>query len=271
MKAKEIFKTPIYLITLFICICFAIAFFVSAFAKDNDIASTEYEYGTLDIVYNEVLDKLEFDDDEINTFSILCEKADSEDCRTYQVKIRVGEEVREFTVTAFADGHIDVLENANGSENESGEGTDSNEVYGEISKAANENSAASKYADTALVKERVLMDSLLKEEKVNFISITLDESGETPLYEIVFETKDGYRKYIYHANALNGLLRDRTYYNADDVCDEDNIFWYWENEEDDGARASYTYYNIWENLKTQSQRGGQSFYDEPVYPEWYGE
>lgn len=267
MKAKEIFKTPIYLITLFICICFAIAFFVSAFANDDDNDITAAEYGSPDMAYNAVLDKFAFDADEIDTFSILCEKADNEDYRTYQVSITLGEEVREFTVTAFSDGHIDALENVSGSENETGEGADSNKANGEASKPANENANDSKYADVELVKERVLMDSLLDEERVNFLPFTLDESGETPVYEVVFETKDGYRKYIYHVNALNGLLQDRTYYNADDLCDEENIFWCWENEEDDGARETYTYYNIWENLKTQAHRGSQSFYGEPVYPE----
>ena len=142
MKAKEIFKTPVYLITLFICICFAIAFFVSAFAGENDIEATEY--GSPDMAYNAVLDKFAFNVDEIDTFSILCEKADSEDYRTYQVSITVGEEVREFTVNAFSDGHIDVLENVSGSENETVDGADSNKVNGGASKPAKESSNDSK-------------------------------------------------------------------------------------------------------------------------------
>lgn len=89
MKAKEIFKTPVYLVTLFICICFAIAFFVAAFANDNDIADAEY--GSPDVAYNAVLDKFALDADEIDAFSILCEKTDNKDYRTYQVSITLCE------------------------------------------------------------------------------------------------------------------------------------------------------------------------------------
>ena len=162
-------------------------------------------------------------------------------------------------------------------ENKTGEDTDSEEASSNSisqtsgsnasSSSAKENSTKSKYADIKLVKEYVLLDSKLDSDEINFISVELNESSEPPIYEIVFETTNGYRKYIYHANALNGLLRDRTYYNADDVVDEANIFMI-----EEGKNAKY-YDVIWDNSDgynvPDGKRGSQSFYGDPVFVEGY--
>ena len=117
------------------------------------------------------------------------------------------------------------------------------------------------YVSTARVKENVLLDALLTEDDVDFVSIELNENDSVPVYEVVFETKDQYRKYIYQVNAATGLLRSRTYYNADDVWDEENIFM-----KHEGRNAKW-HDIIWEEGIPDGKRGSQSFYNEPVYVE----
>ena len=117
------------------------------------------------------------------------------------------------------------------------------------------------YFSESKVKENVLLDALLTEGDVDFILNELNESEEVPFYEVVFETKDKYRKYIYKVNAFTGLLRSRTYYNADDIWDEGNIFM-----KHEGKNAKW-YDEIWEKGIPDGKRGSQSFYNEPIYTE----
>lgn len=72
MKTKDILKSPLYLITLVICICFAGAFLVSAFGQDDEIV--EKENKKLDDAYFAVLEKFELTEEEIDSCSISYEK-----------------------------------------------------------------------------------------------------------------------------------------------------------------------------------------------------
>ena len=272
MKTKEILKSPLYLITLALCICLAVAFLISEVGQEDE--SVDIEDKKLDIAYTAVLEKFDFSEEEIDSFSVTYERnteTDVEDSYVYQVITIADEETRNFTVTLFLNGTVNVIENKTGEDTDSEEAS-SNSISqtsgsNASSSSAKEYSTKSKYADIELVKEYVLLDSKLDSDEINFISVELNKSSEPPIYEIVFETTNGYRKYIYHANALNGLLRDRTYYNADDVVDEANIFMIKE-----GKNAKY-YDVIWDNSDgynvPDGKRGSQSFYGDPVYVEGY--
>lgn len=279
MKTKDILKSPLYLITLALCICLAVAFLISEVGQEDE--SVDIEDKKLDMAYTAVLEKFDLSEEKIDSFSVAYERkeTDVEDSYVYQVITIADEETRNFTVTLFLNGTVNVVENVieNKIDDETGEDPDSEEISSNStsqtsgsnasSSSAKENSTKSKYTDIELVKEYVLLDSKLDSDEVNFISVELNESSEPPIYEIVFETTNGYRKYIYHANALNGLLRDRTYYNADDVVDEANIFMI-----EEGKNAKY-YDVIWDNSDgynvPDGKRGSQSFYVEPVYVEGY--
>lgn len=272
MKAKDILKSPLYLITLTLCICLAVAFLI--FEVSHEDESVDIEDKKLDIAYTAVLEKFDFSEEEIDSFSVTYERnteTDVEGSYVYQVITIADEETRNFTVTLFLNGTVNVIENKTGEDTDSEEAS-SNSISqtsgsNASSSSAKENSTKSKYADIKLVKEYVLLDSKLDSDEINFISVELNKSSEPPIYEIVFETTNGYRKYIYHANALNGLLRDRTYYNADDVVDEANIFMIKE-----GKNAKY-YDVIWDNSDgynvPDGKRGSQSFYGDPVFVEGY--
>ena len=211
MKAKDILKSPLFLITLTLFICLAVAFLIFEVGHENESVGIE--------------DK--------------------------KFENKINDETGEDTDSKEA--------SSNSTSQTSGSNASSS--------SAKEYSTKSKYADIELVKEYVLLDSKLDSDEINFISVELNKSSEPPIYEIVFETTNGYRKYIYHANALNGLLRDRTYYNADDVVDEANIFMIKE-----GQNAKY-YDVIWDNSDgynvPDGKRGSQSFYGDPVYIEGY--
>ena len=272
MKAKDILKSPLYLITLTLCICLAVAFLI--FEVSHEDESVDIEDKKLDIAYTAVLEKFDFSEEEIDSFSVTYERnteTDVEGSYVYQVITIADEETRNFTVTLFLNGTVNVIENKTGEDTDSEEAS-SNSISqtsgsNASSSSAKEYSTKSKYADIELVKEYVLLDSKLDSDEINFISVELNKSSEPPIYEIVFETTNGYRKYIYHANALNGLLRDRTYYNADDVVDEANIFMIKE-----GKNAKY-YDVIWDNSDgyyvPDGKRGSQSFYGDPVFVEGY--
>ena len=272
MKAKDILKSPLYLITLTLCICLAVAFLI--FEVSHEDESVDIEDKKLDMAYTAVLEKFDFSEEEIDSFSVTYERnteTDVEGSYVYQVITIADEETRNFTVTLFLNGTVNVIENKTGEDTDSEEAS-SNSISqtsgsNASSSSAKEYSTKSKYADIKLVKEYVLLDSKLDSDEINFISVELNKSSEPPIYEIVFETTNGYRKYIYHANALNGLLRDRTYYNADDVVDEANIFMIKE-----GKNAKY-YDVIWDNSDgynvPDGKRGSQSFYGDPVYVEGY--
>ena len=272
MKAKDILKSPLYLITLTLCICLAVAFLI--FEVSHEDESVDIEDKKLDMAYTAVLEKFDFSEEEIDSFSVTYERnteTDVEGSYVYQVITIADEETRNFTVTLFLNGTVNVIENKTGEDTDSEEAS-SNSISqtsgsNASSSSAKEYSTKSKYADIELVKEYVLLDSKLDSDEINFISVELNKSSEPPIYEIVFETTNGYRKYIYHANALNGLLRDRTYYNADDVVDEANIFMIKE-----GKNAKY-YDVIWDNSDgynvPDGKRGSQSFYGDPVFVEGY--
>ena len=272
LKAKDILKSPLYLITLTLCICLAVAFLI--FEVSHEDESVDIEDKKLDIAYTAVLEKFDFSEEEIDSFSVTYERnteTDVEGSYVYQVITIADEETRNFTVTLFLNGTVNVIENKTGEDTDSEEAS-SNSISqtsgsNASSSSAKEYSTKSKYADIELVKEYVLLDSKLDSDEINFISVELNKSSEPPIYEIVFETTNGYRKYIYHANALNGLLRDRTYYNADDVVDEANIFMIKE-----GKNAKY-YDVIWDNSDgynvPDGKRGSQSFYGDPVFVEGY--
>ena len=276
MKPKDILKSPLYLITLSLCICLAVAFLISEIGQEDEYVDIEDK--KLDMAYTAVLEKFDFSEEEIESFSVTYERnaeTDVENSYVYQVITIADEETRNFTVTLFFNGTVNVIENK--INDGTGEDTDSKEAPSNstsqtsgsnaFSSSAKEYSTKSKYADIELVKEYVLLDSKLDSNEINFISVELNKSSEPPIYEIVFETTNGYRKYIYHANALNGLLRDRTYYNADDVVDEANVFMIKE-----GKNAKY-YDVIWDNSDgynvPDGKRGSQSFYGEPVFVEGY--
>ena len=272
MKTKDILKSPLYLITLALCICLAVAFLISEVGQEDE--SVDIEDKKLDMAYTAVLEKFDFSEEEIDSFSVTYERnteTDVEGSYVYQVITIADEETRNFTVTLFLNGTVNVIENKTGEDTDSEEAS-SNSISqtsgsNASSSSAKEYSTKSKYADIELVKEYVLLDSKLDSDEINFISVELNKSSEPPIYEIVFETTNGYRKYIYHANALNGLLRDRTYYNADDVVDEANIFMIKE-----GKNAKY-YDVIWDNSDgynvPDGKRGSQSFYGDPVFVEGY--
>ena len=272
MKAKDILKSPLYLITLTLCICLAVAFLI--FEVSHEDESVDIEDKKLDIAYTAVLEKFDFSEEEIDSFSVTYERnteTDVEGSYVYQVITIADEETRNFTVTLFLNGTVNVIENKTGEDTDSEEAS-SNSISqtsgsNASSSSAKEYSTKSKYADIELVKYFVLLNSKLFSDDINFISVELNKSSEPPIYEIVFETTNGYRKYIYHANALNGLLRDRTYYNADDVVDEANIFMIKE-----GKNAKY-YDVIWDNSDgynvPDGKRGSQSFYGDPVFVEGY--
>lgn len=133
----------------------------------------------------------------------------------------------------------------------------------QTSNSKESSSSQSKYVSKELVKSQVLKDSENQVSDVHFISIELDEKQIPPIYEVVFESKNGYRRYIYQVNALNGLLRHRTYYNQDDLWDEENIFYHIEGEDDDNSMA-----RLWD-ADCRTNKGSQSYYNEPVYPEGF--
>lgn len=271
MRTKDILKSPLYLITLVICICFAGAFLVSAFGQDDEIV--EKENKKLDDAYFAVLEKFELTEEEIDSCSISYEKNtenDNEESCVYQIITTIDEEERVFTVTFFSNEYIEVVENGISDlpNDDEDSGNNKSELSANTSNSQTSNSkesssSQSKYVSKELVKSQVLKDSENQVSDVHFISIELDEKQIPPIYEVVFESKNGYRRYIYQVNALTGLLRHRTYYNQDDLWDEENIFYHIEGEDDDNSMA-----RLWD-ADCRTNKGGQSYYNEPVYPEGF--
>ena len=200
MKTKDILKSPLYLITLALCICLAVAFLISEVGQEDE--SVDIEDKKLDMAYTAVLEKFDFSEEEIDSFSVTYERnteTDVEDSYVYQVITIADEETRNFTVTLFLNGTVNVVENVieNKIDDETGEDPDSEETSSNStsqtsgsnasSSSAKENSTKSKYTDIELVKEYVLLDSKLDSDEVNFISVELNESSEPPIYEIVFD------------------------------------------------------------------------------------
>ncbi|MCI8608972.1 MAG: hypothetical protein HFE73_04940 [Firmicutes bacterium] len=282
MKAKDIIKSPVYIVTVIICIVLATAVAVMTLEKEpvgNADSDAEFNKGscTIDTIYSAVLDEINVDEAAVESFSITKQaweghsEAGAAQDGGFQYEVSLICETQRYTVTviAFPDGTIEITETVceplGVSPEDEKENTPS-QTSSTSSKSSSPQTSKpeqpdSKYASVELVKERVLMDTQLRADQVTFLSVTLDENTEPPMYEIIFETLDGYRKYIYHANAITGLLHDRTYYNIDDVYDEDNIFLH-----SDGDSGNTLVEKIWDEFRLQ---GHQSFYDEPVYPEGY--
>ena len=83
----------------------------------------------------------------------------------------------------------------------------------------------SKYVSESKVKESILGDLQYDDnpEDLVFVSIALDETQTPPMYDVIAETADKYRKHIYKVNAETGLIRDRIFYNADNFEEEGQI------------------------------------------------
>ena len=83
----------------------------------------------------------------------------------------------------------------------------------------------SKYVSESKVKESILGDLQYDDnpEDLVFVSIALDETQTPPVYDVIAETADKYRKHIYKVNAETGLIRDRIFYNADNFEEEGQI------------------------------------------------
>ena len=57
MKTKDILKSPLYLITLALCICLAVAFLISEVGQEDE--SIDIEDKKLDMAYTAVLEKFD--------------------------------------------------------------------------------------------------------------------------------------------------------------------------------------------------------------------
>jgi len=83
----------------------------------------------------------------------------------------------------------------------------------------------SKYVSKEKVKENILGDLQYDDNPADlvFLSVTLDETSDPAVYNVVAETADKYRKHIYEVHAETGLIRDRIFYNADNFEEEGQI------------------------------------------------
>lgn len=128
----------------------------------------------------------------------------------------------------------------------------------------------SKYVSESKVKESVLGDLQYDDnpEDLVFVSIILDESQEPPVYDVIAEPSDKYRKHIFKVNAETGLIRDRVFYNADNFEEEEQIGLY--HERGDSSEPE-TWNQYWEMYCSPS---GQAYYEgfpviEIYTEEWY--
>ncbi|MBR5488643.1 MAG: hypothetical protein IKV72_02985 [Firmicutes bacterium] len=105
----------------------------------------------------------------------------------------------------------------------------------------------SKYVSEDKVKESILGDLQYDDnpEDLVFVSIALDETQTPPVYDVIAETADKYRKHIYKVNAETGLIRDRVFYNADNFDEEGQIGLYHERGDSSEPEAWNQYWELY--------------------------
>ncbi|MBR4862049.1 MAG: hypothetical protein IKU09_07595 [Firmicutes bacterium] len=105
----------------------------------------------------------------------------------------------------------------------------------------------SKYVSEDKVKESILGDLQYDDnpEDLVFVSIALDETQTPPVYDVIAETADKYRKHIYKVNAETGLIRDRVFYNADNFDEEGQIGLYHERGDSSEPEAWNKYWELY--------------------------
>ena len=265
MNPKEIIKSPLFLVLAGICVILLciLAFFAVHWA--------DMQHGTgegmpenlqqtvpairLDDVAAAVLLEAGVDAERVSALAVFMNQSE-ESGTIYHVEFTVGEETFACEVKPvtgdFAVGELvqKVTDPEDAPES----------AKTEASNPKPKPAPASPYVSKDVVKAQVLKDADLSETLAVFRSITLNEESDPPIYDVVFESSNGYVKYIYQVNALNGLLRSRTYYNADDKWDEGNIFLYYDGDDDSYEEG------LWDE-GCRTNKGGQSFYNAPVFPD----
>ena len=277
MKLKDLIKSPWYIFTLILCAVLAcILLIVVTHNPEEQVnnmpdAKTPSSYLSLDYAMTHVCLVAGITPSEIMDFHISYNNGNSP-ALTYDITLTFDGHTYQYKAEQTENGEVivsptsptentlkDELPDDTSQITAPEEGSTSSEISTPAIEP--EGNPSYHYVSTTKVKENVLLDSLLTEDDVDFVTIELNESEEVPFYEVVFETKDKYRKYIYKVNAFTGLLRSRTYYNADDIWDEGNIFM-----KHEGKNAKW-YDEIWEKGIPDGKRGSQSFYNEPIYTE----
>lgn len=274
MKLKDLIRSPWYIATLILCaVLTCILLIVITHNQDeqvNDIPDTEtpISYHSLDDVMNNVCLAAGVTPSEIIAFHIIYNNGNLSPL-TYDITLTCDGHIYQYKAEQSENGEVIVSPIVHAEDKVKDELPDNAEET--TPKIENDSPATyvpsdeleekpdDDYISTMKIKENVLLDALLTEADVDFVTIKLSEKQAVPIYEVVFETKDKYRKYIYQVNASTGLLRSRTYYNADDLWDEENIFM-----KQEGQNAKW-YDEIWEEGIPDGKRGNQSFYDEPIY------
>lgn len=267
MNLKEIIKSPLFLILAGICVILLcmLVFFAAHWADmqhgtgegmPEDLQQTEADI-RLDDVAAAVLLEAGVDAESVSALIVSMEQT-LEAGVIYNVEFTVEEKTYRCEVKPvtgdFAVGEL-VQKGTEPEETpETVKPEDSNP------KPKPQPAPASPYVSKDVVKAQVLKDADLSENLAVFRSITLNEESDPPIYDVVFESSNGYVKYIYQVNALNGLLRSRTYYNADDKWDEGNIFLYYDGDDDSYEEG------LWDE-GCRTNKGGQSFYNAPVFPD----
>lgn len=274
MKLKDLIRSPWYIATLILCIVLICILLIvvthnqNGQVSDMPDAETSVSHFSLDDIMNHVCLASGVTTSEIANFHIICNNGNSASL-TYNITLTYSGHTYHYKAEQSENGEIIVSSIVHAEDKVKDELPDNAEET--TPKIENDSPATyvpsdefeekldDDYISTMKIKENVLLDALLTEADVDFVTIKLSEKQAVPIYEVVFETKDKYRKYIYQVNASTGLLRSRTYYNADDLWDEENIFM-----KQEGQNAKW-YDEIWEEGIPDGKRGNQSFYDEPIY------
>lgn len=116
----------------------------------------------------------------------------------------------------------------------------------------------SRFVSEEKVKASILGDLQYDDnpEDLVFLSITLDESQDPPVYDVIAETADKYRKHVYKVNAETGLIRDRVFYNADNFDEEGQIGLYHERGDSSEPEAWNKYWELYCSPSGQAYHEG---------------
>lgn len=116
----------------------------------------------------------------------------------------------------------------------------------------------SRFVSKEKVKASILGDLQYDDnpEDLVFLSITLDESQDPPVYDVIAETADKYRKHVYKVNAETGLIRDRVFYNADNFDEEGQIGLYHERGDSSEPEAWNKYWELYCSPSGQAYHEG---------------